>query len=248
MTGTGLKKCMPTTCGRRRGDTAAASRVIEIELVLLPMIARAGRSASSSAEQRPLDGLVLEDGLDRQRGADRPPPRGTPSPPPGPAGRPTRRRPADPWRRPARGCRRCGRGPPRRGPARARRAPPDGRPRQGPGRCRGPSGRRRTRRRAQVHGWTVRPWRSAYRQRRQQTVRRRKRVQPVGGDVTHRFVHDRRQGGLAEAIPQSFGQDAVQLHPRPCQARRVRSGRPAAPVEGGQQLGHARAGERRRRA
>ena len=49
MTGTGLKKCVPTTCERRRADTAAASRVTEIELVLVPMMARAGRSASSSA-------------------------------------------------------------------------------------------------------------------------------------------------------------------------------------------------------
>ena len=69
MTGTGLKKCVPTTCGRRRADTAAASRVTEIELVLVPMMARAGRSASSSASRRPLDGLVLEDGLDGQHGA-----------------------------------------------------------------------------------------------------------------------------------------------------------------------------------
>ena len=44
ITGTGLKKCIPTTCAGRR--VAAASEVIDIELVFEARIASRGRSSS----------------------------------------------------------------------------------------------------------------------------------------------------------------------------------------------------------
>ena len=43
MTGTGLKKCMPTKRARRLSLTAAARRVMQMELVLLAKIALGGR-------------------------------------------------------------------------------------------------------------------------------------------------------------------------------------------------------------
>ena len=47
ITGTGLKKCIPTKRSRRPGETAAARASIEIELVFEAKIAPAGARASS---------------------------------------------------------------------------------------------------------------------------------------------------------------------------------------------------------
>src|SRR3989304_1785329 len=49
MTGTGLKKCMPTTRDRRSGETAAASRVMLMELVFEARTASDGARRSRSA-------------------------------------------------------------------------------------------------------------------------------------------------------------------------------------------------------
>ena len=50
MTGTGEKKCMPTNLLRRASGSAAARRVIEIELVLLASTAVAGAVVATSAK------------------------------------------------------------------------------------------------------------------------------------------------------------------------------------------------------
>ena len=71
MTGTGEKKCMPTKRARRASGSAAARRVMEIELVLLARTAVAGAAAATSREELALDLLVLEDGLDHELGAAR---------------------------------------------------------------------------------------------------------------------------------------------------------------------------------
>ena len=47
MTGTGLKKCIPTKRSRRSGETASASRSMEIELVFEAKIVAAGARSSS---------------------------------------------------------------------------------------------------------------------------------------------------------------------------------------------------------
>ena len=111
MTGTGLKKCMPTKRARRSGDTASASRSIAIELVFEAKIVAGGASAVQLAPQRGLDGDVLEDRLDDEIRLGN----SSPSRPWRRCARGSRRarRPsACPWRRPARGCRRSDRDPP----------------------------------------------------------------------------------------------------------------------------------------
>ena len=52
MTGTGLKKCMPTNRARRSGATASASRSMEIESVFEAKIASRGRRRVELAPQR----------------------------------------------------------------------------------------------------------------------------------------------------------------------------------------------------
>ena len=52
MTGTGLKKCIPTNRARRSGATASASRSIAIELVFEAKIASAGARRVEVAPQR----------------------------------------------------------------------------------------------------------------------------------------------------------------------------------------------------
>ena len=64
MTGTGLKKCMPTNRARRSCATASARRWIAIELVFEAKIAAAGAMRVELAPQALLDLEVLEDGLD----------------------------------------------------------------------------------------------------------------------------------------------------------------------------------------
>ena len=66
MTGTGLKKCIPTNRSRRSGETASASRWIAIDDVFEAKIAAAGASASSSRHRADLTREVLEDRLDRR--------------------------------------------------------------------------------------------------------------------------------------------------------------------------------------
>ena len=63
MTGTGLKKCMPANRSRRAGETASASRSIEIELVFEAKIA-VRRELVELSPQLALDVEILEDGLD----------------------------------------------------------------------------------------------------------------------------------------------------------------------------------------
>ena len=147
ITGTGLKKCIPTNRARRGSPTAAASVSIEIDDVFEAKIAPAGAIASRRRPQVGLDAEVLEHGLDDEvrvgrRGRGRRWRRG------GRGSRRAPRRGACSSRRRARGCRRSGRG--RRSPARgrARTGRPACRSRRGPARCRGPSGRRLRRRRA----------------------------------------------------------------------------------------------------
>ena len=68
ITGTGLKKCMPTNRSRRASPTAAASRSMEIEDVLEAKTRGRGRDR---VEVRPQPGLhveVLEHGLDDEVG------------------------------------------------------------------------------------------------------------------------------------------------------------------------------------
>ena len=66
MTGTGLKKCMPTNVARRSSETASARRSIAIELVLEAKIVAGGASASSSCHSVGLHVDVLEDRLDHE--------------------------------------------------------------------------------------------------------------------------------------------------------------------------------------
>ena len=116
MTGTGLKKCMPTNRARRPSATDDASRSMEIDEVLVAKTAAGGAMPSSPAHSARLDVEVLEHRLDhevrvggrgevvrrdeaRQRRVA------------------VRRRRAGPSRRPGRGCPRSGRGRPRRAPA-----------------------------------------------------------------------------------------------------------------------------------
>ena len=79
MTGTGLKKCIPTNRARRAGATASASASIEIELVFEAKIALRRRDPVERAPQAALDVEILEYRLDR-RGPRRRPARGRPSP------------------------------------------------------------------------------------------------------------------------------------------------------------------------
>ena len=60
-------KCIPITRSGRR--VCAASAVIEMELVLLARIAAGGEAPVELGEQRELDRLALERGLDHQLGA-----------------------------------------------------------------------------------------------------------------------------------------------------------------------------------
>ena len=65
ITGTGFMKCMPM---KRSGRfVAAASRVIEIEDVFEARIAPGRQIRVEAAEELLLDGLVLDDRLDRRR-------------------------------------------------------------------------------------------------------------------------------------------------------------------------------------
>ena len=64
ITGTGLKKCIPTNRVRRSSSTAVASRSIEIDEVFVAKMAAAGARPSRSRPQARLDVDVLEHGLD----------------------------------------------------------------------------------------------------------------------------------------------------------------------------------------
>ena len=66
ITGTGLKKCMPTT--RPGRPVAAASVAIGIELVFDARMAPSGKTLVGAAEQLLLDGRVLDDRLDHELG------------------------------------------------------------------------------------------------------------------------------------------------------------------------------------
>ena len=54
MTGTGLKKCIPTNCSRRSRETASARRWIAIDEVFEAKIAAGGASPSSSRQRADL--------------------------------------------------------------------------------------------------------------------------------------------------------------------------------------------------
>ena len=68
MTGTGLKKCIPTNRSRRSRGTASASRWIAIDDVFEAKIASGRRDRVELAPQGRLDREVLEDGLDDEVG------------------------------------------------------------------------------------------------------------------------------------------------------------------------------------
>ncbi len=68
ITGTGLKKCIPTKRARRAGATAAARRSMAIDEVFEAKIAVGRGDAVEGRPQRRLDVGVLEDRLDHEVG------------------------------------------------------------------------------------------------------------------------------------------------------------------------------------
>ena len=145
ITGTGLKKCIPTKPGGDAARDRLGQPVDRDRGRVRGEDRRRRRARVELAPERRLDVDVLEHGLDDEVGVAP----AASSSAVGRSGRGSRRdrpRRAGPSRRPARGCRRSARGRPRPGRGRARRGRPACRSRRGPGRCHGPSARRRRRR------------------------------------------------------------------------------------------------------
>ena len=144
ITGTGLKKCIPTKRAATLRRDGRGERV-DRDRARVRGEDRAGRArAVELRPEPPLDLHVLVDRLDDEAGSGgvggvggRPDPREH-----GVAGRRPR---DDPSRPPGRGSRRSARDRPRLGPGPARRARPAALSRRRPGRSRGPSARRRRR-------------------------------------------------------------------------------------------------------
>ena len=149
MTGTGLKKCIPTKRAAARRADGRGQRV-DRDRARVRGEDRAGRRDAGRArdQNRRLTSTSSKIASTTRSGVGGVAPRSSVGADPGER-RVARRRPrGGPSRPPARGCRRSGRDRPRPGRGPARRARRRGRSRRRPGRCRGPSARRRRRRRA----------------------------------------------------------------------------------------------------